>query len=53
MLHGFDLPSVTRDNYLNKPYTDWRASDRVDIILSNPPFGGEEADGTETNFPKI
>ena len=52
MLHGFDLPSVTRGNYLNKPYTDWRASDRVDIILSNPPFGGEEADGTETNFPK-
>ena len=52
MLHGFDLPSVTRGNYLNKPYADWRASDRVDIILSNPPFGGEEADGTETNFPK-
>ena len=52
MLHGFDLPSVTRGNYLNKPYADWGASDRVDIILSNPPFGGEEADGTETNFPK-
>lgn len=52
MLHGFDLPSVTRGNFLNKAYSDWGASDRVDVILSNPPFGGEEPDGTETNFPK-
>jgi type I restriction enzyme M protein len=52
MLHGFDLPSVTRGNFLNKAYSDWGANDRVDIILSNPPFGGEEPDGTETNFPK-
>lgn len=52
MLHGFDLPSVTRGNFLNKAYSDWGTNDRVDIILSNPPFGGEEPDGTETNFPK-
>ena len=52
MLHGFDLPSVTRGNFLNKAYSDWGANDRVDVILSNPPFGGEEPDGTETNFPK-
>ena len=51
MLHGFDLPAVRRDNYLSKPYSDWGSSDRVDIILSNPPFGGVEEDGTETNFP--
>ena len=51
MLHGFDLPAVRRGNYLSKPYADWSANDRVDIILSNPPFGGVEEDGTETNFP--
>ena len=51
MLHGFDLPAVRRGNYLNKPYSDWGAKDRVDIILTNPPFGGVEEDGTETNFP--
>jgi type I restriction enzyme M protein len=51
MLHGFDLPSVRRDNLLNKPYADWGKNDRVDIILMNPPFGGAEEDGTETNFP--
>ena len=51
MLHGFDLPAVKRGNYLNKPYSDWGAKDRLDIILTNPPFGGIEEDGTETNFP--
>ena len=51
MLHGFDLPAVRRDNLLSKPYADWGKNDRVDIILMNPPFGGVEEDGTETNFP--
>jgi len=52
MLHGFDLPAVQRGNYLNKPYSDWGKKDKVDIILTNPPFGGVEEDGTETNFPQ-
>jgi type I restriction enzyme M protein len=52
MLHGFDVPAVKRDNYLSYPYTDWGKKDKVDIILSNPPFGGVEEDGTETNFPQ-
>lgn len=51
MLHGFDLPAVRRDNLLSKPYADWGNKDRVDIVLMNPPFGGVEEDGTETNFP--
>jgi type I restriction enzyme M protein len=52
MLNGFDLPAVRRDNYLAKPYQDWGPADRVDIILTNPPFGGTEEDGTEQNFPQ-
>jgi len=52
MLHGFDLPAVRRDNLLSKPYSDWGAKDKVDVILTNPPFGGVEEDGTETNFPQ-
>lgn len=51
MLHGFDLPAVRRDNLLSKPYSDWGNKDKLDIIVSNPPFGGVEEDGTETNFP--
>ncbi|PZX57019.1 type I restriction enzyme M protein [Algoriphagus ratkowskyi] len=52
MLHGFDVPAVRRDNLLSKPYADWGSTDKVDIILTNPPFGGVEEDGTETNFPQ-
>lgn len=51
MLHGLDLPAVRRDNLLSKPYSDWGSKDKLDIILTNPPFGGVEEDGTETNFP--
>jgi type I restriction enzyme M protein len=51
MLHGFDLPAVRRDNLLSKPYSDWGKNDKVDMIITNPPFGGVEEDGTETNFP--
>ena len=28
------------------------ADERVDIVLTNPPFGGREEDGIESNFPK-
>jgi type I restriction enzyme M protein len=52
MLHGFDIPAVRRDNLLSKPYSDWGADDKVEVVLSNPPFGGVEEDGTETNFPQ-
>ncbi|QZT38262.1 type I restriction-modification system subunit M [Halosquirtibacter xylanolyticus] len=52
MLHGFDKPAIRRDNLLKKAYSDWTAKDKVDIILTNPPFGGVEEDGTETNFPQ-
>lgn len=51
ILHGIDVPSVRRDNTLNKPYNDYKAKDRVDVVLTNPPFGGQEEDGIEKNFP--
>ena len=34
------------------PTSATRKSDRVDIVLTNPPFGGREEDGIESNFPK-
>ena len=53
LLHGIEDPSFVRhDNTLARPYTSYTASDRVDIVLTNPPFGGREEDGIETNFPK-
>jgi type I restriction enzyme M protein len=53
LLHGVEDPSFVRhDNTLARPYISYTASDRVDIVLTNPPFGGREEDGIESNFPK-
>jgi len=53
LLHGVEDPSFVRhDNTLARPYISYTSSDRVDIVVTNPPFGGREEDGIETNFPK-
>lgn len=53
MLHGIDVPSnIRRDNTLSRPLKDYGPKDRVDIIITNPPFGGMEEDGIEANFLK-
>lgn len=52
LLHGVEVPSQVRhDNTLTRPLRDYGPRDRVDIILTNPPFGGTEEAGTEENFP--
>ena len=52
LLHGIEDPGFVRhDNTLARPYVSYTASDRVDIVLTNPPFGGDEEDGIESNFP--
>jgi type I restriction enzyme M protein len=52
LLHGVEDPSFVRhDNTLARPYISWEQKDRVDIVLTNPPFGGREEDGIESNFP--
>jgi type I restriction enzyme M protein len=53
MLHGIDVPSnIRHDNTLSRPLKDYGPKDRVDIIITNPPFGGMEEDGIEYNFPR-
>ncbi len=52
LLHGIEDPGFVRhDNTLARPYISYGQGDRVDIILTNPPFGGREEDGIESNFP--
>lgn len=53
MLHGIDVPgNIRHDNTLSRPLKDYAPKDRMDIIITNPPFGGVEEDGIEKNFPK-
>ena len=52
LLHGIEDPSFVRhDNTLARPLISWGKDERVDIVLTNPPFGGREEDGIENNFP--
>jgi len=52
LLQGMEDPSfVHHDNTLARSYVSYTQSDRVDIVLTNPPFGGREEDGIEQNFP--
>lgn len=52
ILHGIDTPTnVRHDNTLSRPYKDYGEKDRVQVIVTNPPFGGTEEDGIENNFP--
>lgn len=52
MFHGIEVPSnIRHDNTLARPLRDYGPKDRVDVIVTNPPFGGMEEDGIENNFP--
>lgn len=53
MLHGIDVPvNIRHENTLGKQLQSYTPKDRVDIIITNPPFGGMEEDGIESNFLK-
>ena len=53
LLHNIEDPSFVRhDNTLARPYVSYGRDDRVDVILTNPPFGGKEEVGIESNFPR-
>lgn len=52
LLHGLDAPQIDPGNSLRFKLTDIGEKDRVDVILTNPPFGGEEEKGIQGNFPE-
>jgi type I restriction enzyme M protein len=51
LLHGMDSPQIDPGNSLRFKLSDIGEKDRVDVILTNPPFGGEEERGILGNFP--
>lgn len=52
LLHGIESPNVRRTNALEKPLKEIGESDRYTVIVTNPPFGGEEEPGIQLNFPE-
>jgi len=52
ILHDVPAPNILRDNSLaRRPLRDYGPADQVETIVTNPPFGGTEEPGVETNFP--
>ena len=52
VLHGIEKPNIKRDNSLRIPLYEITEKDRVNVIMTNPPFGGEEEKGIIINFPE-
>jgi type I restriction enzyme M protein len=52
LLHEVQQPHLTRANALARSVTEIRKADRVDVVLTNPPFGGEEEKAIQANFPE-
>lgn len=51
LLHGLENPKIDSGNSLRFPLREIGEKERVDVILTNPPFGGEEEKGIQGNFP--
>lgn len=51
LLHGLDAPQIDPGNALRFKLTEIGERERVDVIVTNPPFGGEEEKGIQGNFP--
>lgn len=52
LLHGLDAPQIDPENALRFRLSELGEKQRVDVILTNPPFGGEEEKGIQGNFPE-
>jgi len=52
VLHGLEAPQIDPLNALRFKVTEIGDRDRVDVIMTNPPFGGEEEKGIQRNFPE-
>lgn len=51
LLHGLETPQIGYGNTLATKLNDIGHNERVDVVLTNPPFGGEEEAGIKANFP--
>jgi type I restriction enzyme M protein len=51
LLHGMEAPDIDPGNSLRFRLAEMGDAERVDVVLTNPPFGGEEEPGIQNNFP--
>jgi type I restriction enzyme M protein len=51
ILHGIEAPNIVHTNTLSENLADIQDTDRYDVVLANPPFGGKERPEVQQNFP--
>mgnify|MGYP002771214497 FL=1 len=51
LLHGIDVPRIYHDNSLTKDILDYTDDDCFDVVLMNPPYGGNEKPEIKSHFP--
>ena len=51
LIHDIDEPYILHDNSLEINYRDMRKMEAFDVILMNPPYGGNEKESVKVNFP--
>ena len=51
LLHGIDIPKIYHDNSLLKDVLDYTVDDQFDVVLMNPPYGGNEKAEVKSHFP--
>lgn len=51
LLHGIDVPKIEHGNSLLHDVLDYSDDDKFDVILMNPPYGGNEKEDVKNHFP--
>src|SRR6266436_861823 len=51
ILHGIEAPNIVHTNTLTENLADIQEKDRFDVVVANPPFGGQERREVQQNFP--
>ena len=51
LLHDIDNPEIIHGNTLETDYKEYRKMEKFDLVLMNPPYGGNEKDSVKANFP--
>lgn len=49
--HGIDVPDIRHDNTLRVSTSDYGVKHKVDVIVTNPPFGGAEEKAISQSVP--
>ena len=51
LLHDLDVPKIYHDNSLLYDVLNYTEKDKVDVVLMNPPYGGNEKNDVKSHFP--